>query len=211
MRRIFVVAATLALASAAEAQAPATDQQHLVYTISRNGSPIGQHILDIDKKGDMTSVDEASAINVKVLFFSAYTYRYNGHETWSDDQLVAFESQTDDNGTRHSVTVRLSGGRLAVDADGHRSSVPKTTGLDDFWTPKLLSKHTVLDTSDGRVLTFSVQDLGMETITYQGSPKPARHYRLSGGINRDLWFDAGTPVRFQITARDGSTIVSTLQ
>ena len=187
------------------------EPQHLVYNISRNGSPIGQNVLDIDKEGGVTSVNMTSDVDVKVLFMSAYSYHYTGNETWTDAQLIAFKSQTNDNGKMHNVSVRPNGDRLQLDADGRRSNVAKTTGLDDFWTPQLLSKPMVLDASDGHEMTFAVQDLGMETIPYRGAPRPAHHFRLTGDINRDLWFDANTPVRFQLKARDGSMIVSELQ
>ena len=228
MRRLLILAATLALATAAAgaAKLPSTgaaklasagaatappEPQHFVYNISRDGSPIGQNVLDIDKQGGVTSVNMTSDVDVKILFLSAYTYHYTGNETWTDDQLVAFKSQTNDNGTMHNVTVRPSGDKLELDADGHRSIIAKTIGLDDFWTPQLLSKPMVLDTSDGHGMTFVAEDLGMETIPYRGAPRPAHHFRLTGDFNRDLWFDADTPVRFQIKARDGSMIVSELQ
>ena len=235
MRRLLILAATLALAPAAAGTTPllggaakpavagamkppaagaATappEPQHFVYIISRDGSPIGQNVLDIDKEGNVTSVNMTTDIEVKVLFMSAYTYRYTGNETWTDDQLIAFNSQTNDNGTMHNVTVRPSGDQLELDADGRRSFIAKTIGLDDFWTPQLLSKPMVLETSDGHEMTFAAQDLGMETITYRGTPRPAHHFRLTGDVNRDLWFDADRPVRFQIKARDGSMIVSELQ
>ena len=179
--------------------------------ILRDGSPIGHNVLDLDKQGDATSVNMTSDIDVKIMFMSVYAYQYAGNETWTDDQLIAFKSQTNDNGTMHNVTVRPSGDKLELDADGHRSTIAKTTGLDDFWTPQLLSKPMVLDTSDGHGMNFVAEDLGMETITYHGAPRPAHHFRLTGDINRDLWFDADTPVRFQIKARDGSMIVSELQ
>lgn len=218
MRRLLVLAATLALAASADAAAPSQpaqqaqpQPQHLVYNVSRNGSPIGQNILDIDKKGAVTSINMASDIDVKVLFVTAYTYHYNGSETWADGQLTAFTSRTDDNGTTHSIAAHPDGDRLDVDADGHRSAFVKTIGLDDFWCPQLLTKQTVLDTSDGHKMTFVAQDLGMETVSYRGAPRPARHFKLTGEINRDLWFDAETPVRFQIKGRDGSMIVSELK
>jgi hypothetical protein len=236
MRRLLILAATLALATAAAGAAtppsagaakPASagaaklpsagaatafpEPQHFVYNILRNGSPIGQHVLDIDKEGNITSVKMTDDVEVKILFLSAYTYHYTGNETWTDAQLVAFESQTNDNGKMHNVTVHPSGDKLELDADGHRSIIAKTIGLDDFWTPQLLSKPMVLDTSDGHGMTFVAEDLGMETITYRGAPRPAHHFRLTGDVSRDLWFDADTPVRFQIKARDGSMIVSELQ
>jgi hypothetical protein len=185
--------------------------QHFVYNILRNGSPIGQNVLDLDKQGGVTSVNMTSDVDVKIMFMSVYAYHYAGNETWSDDQLIAFKSQTNDNGTMHNVTIGPNGDQLELDADGHRSFIAKTTGLDDFWMPLLLSKPLVLDTSDGHGMNFVAEDLGMEMITYHGAPRPARHFRLTGDVNRDLWFDADTPVRFQIKARDGSMIVSELQ
>ena len=189
----------------------AAQPQHFVYDILRNGSPIGQNVLDIDTQDGLTSVNLTSDVDVKIMFVSVYTYHYAGSETWNADQLLAFKSQTNDNGTIHNVAVGASGDQLQLDADGHRSFVAKTTGLDDFWMPLLLSKPLVLDTSDGHGMTFVADDLGMDTIIYRGTQRAAHHFRLTGDFSRDLWFDEDTPVRFQLTGRDGSIIVSQLQ
>ena len=40
-------------------------------------------------------------------------------------------------------------------------------------------------------------------------PKLARHFRLTGGLERDLWFDQnGTPLRYQLKGSDNSLITS---
>lgn len=212
MKSLVVLPAVLVLAwASAGAEMPPPEPEHLIYSILRNGSPIGQDTLDIDNDGHVTSVNRSTNIEVSILFMNAYTYRYTGNETWKNDQLTAFTSRTDDNGTMHNVSLRSSGDPLQLDADGHHATVAKTIGLDDFWKPQLLSKTTVLDTSDGHQMTFAAQDLGMQTVTYRGSSRPAHHFKLTGDINRDLWFDGNMPVRFQMTAKDGSVIVSQLQ
>jgi hypothetical protein len=195
----------------ASTEATSAAPAHLVYSILRNGKPIGKDVLDIDNKGHVTSINRSTDIQVNVLFMNAYSYRYTGTETWQDGQLTDFISRTDDNGTVHNVALHASGDPIQVDADGHHSTVAKTIGLDDFWKPQLLSKTTVLDTSDGHEMTFVTQDMGMQTVAYRGADRPAHHFKLTGGISRDLWFDGDTPVRFQIKAPDGSMIVSQLQ
>jgi hypothetical protein len=212
MRRLLSFIVLPVFGAVAFAAIPPAEPQQFLYNISRNGSPIGRHMLEIEKKGDVTSVTTTSEVLVKLLFIPAYTYRYTGNETWAQDQLTAFSSQTDDNGTAHRVILRPNGDKLQLDADGRQSIVDKTIGLDDFWTPQLLTKTTVLDTSTGQEKSFIAKDLGMEMINYRGAPRPAHHFKLTGGINQDLWFDAAdAPVRFQLKGTDGSTIVSELQ
>jgi hypothetical protein len=212
MKSLIVIPAVLVFAwASAGAETPPPGSEHLVYSILRNGSPIGDDTLDIGNDGHVTSINRSTNISVSILFVNAYTYHYTGNETWKNDQLTAFTSRTDDNGTMHNVSLHASGDPLQVDADGRRATVAKTIGLDDFWKPQLLSKTTVLDTSDGHEMTFAAQDLGMQTVTYRGSARPAHHFKLTGDINRDLWFDGDTPVRFEMKGRDGSMIVSQLK
>ena len=44
------------------------------------------------------------AIQVKVLFVTAYRHEQTRKEVWRDGKLIAFTSMTDDNGTRYAIT-----------------------------------------------------------------------------------------------------------
>jgi len=56
-------------------------------------------------------------------------------------------------------------------------------------------------------MTIRVADLGMENVPVKGGQVTAHHYRLSGGLDRDLWYDGqGNLARVAFKADDGSTV-----
>ena len=68
-------------------------------------------------------------------------------------------------------------------------------------------QHAVTET--GLPLKIAVTDLGNEQIATRLGPRLAHHYRLAGGLDRDLWFDqTGVPLRYQLRGSDNSVITS---
>ena len=69
-----------------------------------------------------------------------------------------------------------------------------------------------MNTLDGTQMRIAVVDKGEEMVEASGANVPARHFAISGGINRDVWFDrANTLVRVAFAGKDGSSIVYQLR
>jgi len=205
---------TMALVVLALTPGEAADgKKHLVFNVLRDGSPIGKTTLDIDRTGPSARVKMVTDINVKILGITAYEYKYAGAETWAGEKLTAFKSQTDDNGKPHAIMLTSQDDKATMlDVDGAPVAGPQNLTPASFWNPKLMSRPVVFDTADGAQKKVAMRDMGMDTITMHGAAGPAHHYRLTGALERDVWFAADdTPARFQLKGRDGSLIVSELQ
>ena len=208
MKKILLAAAVAWVVPAQAAEPP----RHLVFNISRNGQQIGQHVMDITTDGKVTTVDMKTNIEVKVMFVTAYKLEYTAQEVWNDGNFTSFQSQTDDNGKHHQVNVTATADKVAVVADGKRAEAPKGTIPATFWNTQFLTRKQVIHTENGQILTIAIQDLGNESVKTAAGPKQAKHYHTTGGLERDMWFDAtGTPVRFQLLGSDKSVITSEAQ
>ena len=75
------------------------------FAIVRNGEQIGTHTMEISRAGPETSVKILTDLNVKVLFITAYRLQHKATERWVEGRLVALNSNTDNNGTLHTVSV----------------------------------------------------------------------------------------------------------
>ena len=209
MKRFLLAAAAAAWALSAHAAEP---PRHLVFNISRSGQQIGQHVMDITTDGKVVTVDMKTTIDVKVMFVTAYKLDYSAREVWTDGNFTSFQSTTDDNGKKHQVNVTVGGDKVGVVADGKRAEAPKGTIPATFWNTQFLTRKQVIHTENGQVLTIAVQDLGNESVKTAAGMKQAKHYHTTGGLERDMWFDAtGTPVRFQLLGSDSSIITSEAQ
>lgn len=209
----FVGAAVLAMvalsALAPVRAAPNPGDGTLRYTVLRDGDPIGTHAFRFRKDGDAVEVAVTTDIAVKMAFITLYRFRHDAHETWRGGRLVGLKSETDDDGTEHSLVVTAAGDGLQVVGDGDRRRVPKTIIPASLWNPDIVrdGKSVVLNTLDGTTMKITVEDLGPETVTVENSPVEARHYAVKGDLERELWYDAdGRLVKLRFEGDDGSDI-----
>jgi len=183
--------------------------QRLSFAIMRNGVQIGQHDMDIVRDAAVTTVDFRTQIAVKVMFINAYSFGYVGREIWNGDAFVSFQSQTNDNGKPHAVTASAGADVTSITADGRTIEAPGNVIPASFWNLAFLTRTAFFHTETGLPLKIEISDLGEERIATRMGPKPARHFRLTGGLERDLWFDQnGAPLRYQLKGSDNSVITS---
>lgn len=183
--------------------------QRLSFAIMRNAQQIGQHEMEIARDGASTTVDFRTQIEVKVMFIKAYSFGYAGREIWNGDSFVSFESRTNDNGKPHAVTAAASADKTTITTDGKTIEATGNVIPASFWNLAFLTRTALFHTETGLPLKITVADLGNEQIATRMGPKLARHFKLTGGLERDLWFDqAGTPLRYQLKGTDNSLITS---
>jgi hypothetical protein len=177
------------------------------YRILRNGDQIGREYLEFRKDGNNEDVTAKIDIVFRLAFVPVYRFTQTVGETWRDGRLLAMRSHTDDNGTRHRLTVKDRNNGLMVDSDGKRRLEPAPILPASLWNMAVLRQPALIDTTDGSTLPITVSDRGPDTIIVDGRRVRAHHYRLTGGLDRDLWYDSrGRLLQVRFTASDGSEI-----
>jgi len=189
---------------------PAASKSHHVYNVVREGSQIGTNTVDVERRGDTTQVRIKAKISVKIMYVEAYRYDHEATETWKGGQLVAFHSVTDDNGTRHTITATPAAGKLDLTVDGKQSTGPLTLRPASLWDKSFDGQSELFDPANGKRMAVKVKKVGSEQISVHGAPHKTDHYRISGELERDLWFDGDTLVRMRLLGRDRSVVDSDL-
>ena len=196
---------------------PAPIKIHEVFEVDREGDKIGATTIDIDRQNDVTTVKLATSISVKVMFIEAYHYEHASTEIWRSGQLISYKSQTDDNGTKHTVEVGpgSSPDKLSLTVDGKRSDIAKTFAPASLWSRDVVNRSDLFQTDNGKRLSIKVKDAGEETLVVRGVKRQTHHYKISdktpGEFDRDVWFDGDLLVRMKLLGSDRSTIVSDLR
>lgn len=191
--RILSLAAglTLALATSVNAASiPAGGQ--LEFDVVRKGKDIGDHSYRFSGAGDALTVNVETEIAVKVPIIrtTAYSFQHKSVESWANGTLRSVRSATNDDGTPH---------QLSTDGKG---TLPAS-----LWNDDILRANSLLNTIDGSIMNIRVSDLGAEQVVTRSGAIPAHHYRLSGDLSRDLWYDAqGNLAHVSFTAEDGSKV-----
>lgn len=181
----------------------------LAFTVLRDGKPIGTHRLMFDSKGgDVTTVDIETKIAVKVLFVTAYRFEHSGHEVWTGDRIAALSSNTNDDGEKHDVSLKIEGGVLKGMADGKAASDDPSAPLGSLWSPAPAGTTVMTNTVTGKPMKVSVDAVGQEKVALpNGNSVEARHLAIHGDLERDVWYGPNnTLVKLAFKAKDGSAI-----
>lgn len=201
-----ILAALVAVVCSASA-APAIPNTPLVFAVIRDGSEIGTHELDFRNTDNGMQVDITTKVAVKVAFITAYRFEHEGHEIWQGDRLIHLWSRTNDDGTKHVLEAVAHGSQLQVIGDGKEAAANPDIIPASLWNVGILRGGAILNTLDGSRMKVSVADLGPETINARGASVAARHYKISGELEREVWYDSqNTLVKIHFVAKDGTGI-----
>ncbi len=180
-------------------------------TITRNKEQIGTHSFTFVRDGARLHVDTRVEIAVKLAFVTVYRMLKTSRETWEHDRVVAYDATIDDNGTVSTIKVRPDGENLVVNGPDGRVTAPLGTMISGYWSDRTVMRKLLIDSSDGVLRRVSVGKSTSETLTAGNREIPARRYRMTGDLKRDLWYgEDGRLVKMREIARDGSLIVTEL-
>jgi hypothetical protein len=179
------------------------------FTVHRNGSPVGEHIVRFVRDGDDLEVVARFAVSIDVLFFTAYRYAYESRSRWRDGCLQALAAEIDDDGDRYRVTAARDGDRLLIDGPLGRQNAALGIFPTDHWNAGVLGAGEVLNTLTGRVNRVEIVDRGATEVNVNGATRSARHFAYTGDLTTEVWYDAaGRWVKLRFAGSDGSTIES---
>jgi len=205
---VAAITGTALFAVSAFAAGPPAAAETMRFAIVRNGQQIGTYAIEINRKGPEISVAAVTDLTVTVLFVTAYRLQHTENERWVNGRLVALQSTSDDNGTRHSVSATTKGSNLEVTVDGKASLIDPNVMLENFWNPQLLARPAMLNTQDGQVTRVSVSDGGEEDLTINDQTVRTHRYTVNSRYSQDVWFDSQSHlVLTKFQASDGSVIM----
>ena len=192
-RTLWLLASTLAVVTLAGAAARAGEIETRDFMVQVSGKPAGEVHMTIHKQ-DNGTVQMRCDTDIKVsLLIGNYKYVYRGLEVWKDGRLVRFDSNTDDNGTRFIVSAAAepTGVRIKVN-NAERIAKPEVW-LTSYWClpdPKLRNETILLiDADTGKDLSGKLRFVANEKRRVAGQDTTLNHFKLTGKVNIDLWFD----------------------
>lgn len=232
MGRLLIAVIVMVLAGRAVAAADDFPYpQTVTFSATRNGEQIGLHTLTFAGNSAQRIVTVSVDIAVKIAGVTAYRYTHRSKEIWAGDQLQSLAGQTDDNGTRYVLKVERAGDALAVEheeilpivqAEAFDQGLPQRQVVKEVipgnvmptshWNTRQASQSVLLNTQHGVRSNIQVSKIGRENVRTSTRAVEATHYRYSGDVRMDQWFDdKGRWVKASFAASDGSVIEYTLQ
>lgn len=200
--RSLPLAALAALCLSTAATAAPSDAGRLVFDVTRNGHPFGQHTITVSDAGDTLRAQSRVALRANAGPVTVFRLEQTCSEIWSDGVLQGMTCTTLKNGHRTQVRAELQNGRLRVTGADGENWFPLGAFPTSWWTRPPVGTTTLVDTQTGEPIRVSVTDLGRDTIVVGGQRIQAQRIRVQGTLTVDLWYDGeGRWVGCAFTAR----------
>ena len=208
-RRSWVAAVLVMLAVAGSARA--ADVETRDFTVLISGKPSGEVHMTIHRQEDASIVMRCDT-DIKVSFgLITYKFVYRGLEVWKDRRLVRLDSTTDDNGKRFMVSGAAKGANFDMKVNNVEKQVRGDVWVTSYWTlpdPKLRAQPlAVLDADSGKLLDGKLAFVATEKLRVAGQEVSLNHYRLTGKVNVELWYDGSERLVRQEWTEQGHTTV----
>lgn len=205
-RRILLAGMAALPATGALASLPIPPAGRLGFRVVRNGSGIGQHLLAFEADGPRLTVRISVDLAVGLGPITLYRYTHRAVERWVDGRVVAFEAETNDDGSRSSITMRLQGDALAVDSSrAGRYVAPPGALPATHWNRRMLD-GPFINTQTGEVMRPAVARSGAGPLPW-APQRQGERFVLSGDVDLETWYDASPAwLGLRFRGSDGSAI-----
>lgn len=186
-------ALSLAALAGLSSDAGAADVETRDFSVIVGGKAAGEVHVTIHKH-DNGSTYVRCDTDVKVkLGPLEYKFIYRGCEEWKAHRLVKFDSHTDDNGKRYFVSAAAEKDGVRLKVNNVEKMVPAHVWLTSYWMlpdPKLRDQELpLIDADNGKELSGRLQFVANEKIKLGGQVIPLNHYRVTGKVDVNLWYD----------------------
>jgi len=179
------------LLAAAPLVAGAAERQEWRFEVLLDGSPIGQQSFRLERDQAETRVTIDAAFDVKVLFFTVYSYRHHNEELWSGECLRSMQSETNDNGRKFFVRAGAEADGLEVEDVSGRRRLADCIVSFSYWAPSRLGAGRLLNSQTGEYEEVALHELGEKTVDLRGVATQVRHVALEGSkLHIELWYSA---------------------
>ena len=138
----------------------------LEYEIYLNNELIGTHIFNFKKEKDKFSVTSKGYFKVKKLGIDLMNYSTTTKETYLNEQLNNFISETFQNDKRKYVNLKLNNNEKMFDIDGSsfKGQIDSNSIIGSWWNHEIIKKKAQISGISGRIIEQTVTFIGKEEI-----------------------------------------------
>jgi YD repeat-containing protein len=169
---------------------PISADETRTFQVTVDNKPAGQYQVKVGDKDGATDVTVNARVEFKHLL-GTYRYSLDSHEVWKDGKLTGLRSVCNDDGTKHDVSLTSDGPTATLTADGRTVKGGGAVWPTTYWKlPAAAGNLTLIDSDTGKLIPAKLQQVGSEKVRFLGSEQAATKYRLTGGVDVTLWYDA---------------------
>lgn len=180
----------LALPICLKAAANAGPQLEWEFRALLDGREIGSHTFRLSKEETTWRLETEAAFDVKIFFFTAYSYRHRNVELWGPDGLRAMDAYTDANGKIYEVKGRKAGEDFLLSTRDGDTRLQETVKSFAYWNPLILREEFLLNSQTGQFQQVEIREGEPRLATFGDLQVTARPYRIEipDGSSITVWY-----------------------
>ena len=171
------------------------------FDIYRNNKNIGKHVFSFVKSDDLLTVTSEIDFEIKKLGVTLYKYHVKGTEIYENENLIKFNSNTQQNKKSKYVNLILKDNNFIIDGSSFKGKVTNDYILGTWWNHSIVKADAQISAVSGRIIKQKVTFLGKETLVIKGKSYNALHFNFSSKdkklkkdkkLNTDVWYEEDT-------------------
>jgi hypothetical protein len=159
------------------------------FKVYLDDTPVRYHRFTLTETAAERELRSEAHFDVKLLMFTAYSYRHKAIESWCGDCLTGLEASTNDNGNSTEVSGVLETSCFRLTTNRTPIDLPDCVMTFVYWHPDMITQKRLLNPQTGEYTAVTVSPQGEGKVPVKGVERTTRHYRLDAGKYQiDLWY-----------------------
>ena len=174
----------------------------LKYGLFLNDKLIGSHVFYFKQEGDLFYVNSKGNFKIDKLGVVLMDYNTESEEIYKDDQLIKFNSKTNQNDKQKFAKVSLNKkNNLYVDGSSYKGETDKNSLVGSWWNHEIVKNSKQISPISGRIIKQKVKFLGKKNISINKKNYTALHFHFLSDdnkpakkkkLNMHVWYDSET-------------------
>ena len=177
--------------------------KYLKYDLFLNNELIGSHVFNFKKKEDILSVKSTGSFKVRKLGIKLMDYKTESQEIYEKEQLIKFDSKTNQNDKSKYVNLRLNKieNSFEINGSSFQGKTESSLMIGSWWNHEIVKKNKQISAISGRIMKQKVKFLGKEKIKIDDKEYDALHFHFLSDDNKPadkkklnihVWYDSKT-------------------
>jgi len=219
--RLLLIAVTIVAAAGSargtRAAEPAVVAQHTrEFEVYVDGKSRGTQVMTFTRHSNGSEVMRGETEVVMKFGLIRYRFASNVSETWRDGRLIQLVNEATFNGDKYVTQGSATQQALHYEVNGESRQAPPDVWVTSYWREPDLrrvgQKNTLLNADKGRQLTAVLEKLEPESLMVGSTEIKANHYRMSGDVEVDVWYDRqGYIVRQELIESGHRTVLELIK
>ena len=168
--------------------------------VLRNGEIVGYSNYFFEYEEDKIIVKNYTKFKVKILGATLFSIESEAIETYKNEKLISFKSQTYQNKKEKFVNLIYDSSinKFIIDGSSYKGEASVDSIIGNWWNHEILDARKQISPLSGSIKEQVVKFLGKENLTINNKEYKANHYKLKSRdenlpdnkkLNFDIWYD----------------------